>query len=54
MCRSLHQHMANKGQIGLEVKEGKFLPVRSIARGAIEHNYGRTQGARSSALHVDP
>jgi hypothetical protein len=45
--------MANKGQIGLEVKEGKFLPVRSIALGAIERNYSQTQGARSSALHVD-
>jgi hypothetical protein len=46
--------MANKGQIGLKVKEGKFLPVCSIALGAIERNYSRTQGARSSALHVDP
>jgi hypothetical protein len=45
--------MANKGQIELEVKEGKFLPVHSIALGAIEHNYCRTQGARLSALHID-
>jgi hypothetical protein len=40
--------MANKGQIGLEVKEGKFLSVRLIALSAIERNYGGTQ-----ALHVD-
>jgi hypothetical protein len=53
MCRSLQQHMANKGQIGLEVKEGKFLPVRLIALGVIKCNYGRTQGARLSALHID-
>jgi hypothetical protein len=31
--------MTNKGQIGLEVKEGKFLPMRSIALGAIKRNY---------------
>jgi hypothetical protein len=46
--------MANKGQIGLEVKEGKFLLVHSITRGAIELKYGQTKGARSSALHVNP
>jgi hypothetical protein len=45
--------MANKGQIGLEVKEGKFLPMHSIALGVIECTYGRTQGAHSSALQVD-
>jgi hypothetical protein len=50
MCRSLHQYIANKGQIGLEMKEGKFLPVHSIALGVIKRNYGRMQGARSIAL----
>jgi hypothetical protein len=47
VCRSLHQILATKEQKGpSEVKE--FLPVRSIALGAFERNYVRTQ-LRSNA-----
>jgi hypothetical protein len=45
--------MAMKEQNGpSEVKE--FLPVRSIALGAFEHNCGRTQGLGLNAGPISP
>jgi hypothetical protein len=47
-CRSLHQNMAIKEQIGLKVKKWKSLPS------AFEHTYGRTQGLGLNAGLVNP
>jgi hypothetical protein len=41
-CKSLHQNMATKEQIGLKVKKWKSLPS------AFKRTYGRTQGLGSN------
>jgi hypothetical protein len=47
-CRSFHQNMATKEQIGLKVKKWKSLPF------AFKCTYGRTQGLGSNAGPVSP